>query len=418
MENRTLTNILGFTTLAYVVFFYLFLASWYQNIPWIDDFWMLGSLQKFIESDLLTIKYESLISQANEHRIVFTRLLSLFSYYVFGHVDFRFLMWVGNLSLLGSVFLLYKASAIKRTEAYLFLPVVFLVLQIQNWENLLWGLTSSQNLGVIFWTFLSLWFCKSNRLTFAIGAAFMASITSSNGLFVWFLGAFLLVSEGKKKQLIAWSFFSVATIVWYFSNYQVVNNSSIVWAKLYNHFFYFLTILGGSAPVLVVLTMPLGIVVFVILTRYLYKYDFKENKLLFAYLTFLVITVLVLAVKRCSICESAFYVTTPLSKYRIYSALILSISYLVLLDWARYKGFYLRFFYFAFPVSVIFCGISYREYIPYFKRLKNEKMTIVSNIGNQDYAVPLVPASSQMEVKQYYSRALDAGLYKIPELGK
>ena len=79
-----------------------------KNIPVGDDYWLLDFLNKFFLTDQPEEKLELLIAPHNEHRLILTKVLSVFLIKVFGDIDFRYLIFLSNIAFLLGVFHLIR----------------------------------------------------------------------------------------------------------------------------------------------------------------------------------------------------------------------------------------------------------------------------------------------------------------------
>lgn len=85
-----------------IVFYYLFVFKYAINIPFADDYdQQLAFIDSWINIDSTTEKIKLLFSQHNEHRLFTTRIIPLLSYELFGFIDMRHTMYVGNVAILG-----------------------------------------------------------------------------------------------------------------------------------------------------------------------------------------------------------------------------------------------------------------------------------------------------------------------------
>ena len=90
-----------------------------------------------------TTPLHDIIEQHNEHRIVFTRAVVLLDYYVFGAVNFRHLLFVGNFAVVlvvGLLGLVFRPQS--KWKLLLFLPVPLLMLQPQSLKNMFYPMAS------------------------------------------------------------------------------------------------------------------------------------------------------------------------------------------------------------------------------------------------------------------------------------
>ena len=208
------------------------------NIPHWDDHALKAFQVNYNKSDDFFEKIRLIFAQHNEHRITLTRLFSLIIYKIKGTIDYRWLMILGNLSLLGIASILFLIF--KKYKIYLiyFLPVSCLFFGLQLHANLFWGMASVQNFWVVFLAILTFYLLliseKKSSFYWAIFTAFWAVFTSQNGLLVPIIGIIILLFQYRKKELIYWLSSICVFIFAYFYNFTKSPDSEITNVALSN----------------------------------------------------------------------------------------------------------------------------------------------------------------------------------------
>jgi hypothetical protein len=178
------------------------------NIPTSDDYdVILSFLNAYVDipfPQTLDIIFDTYM----EHRIAFGKLITISYYEIFHEVNFIHLILIGNLSMIGTLLILYHLIPIQKDKLFIFLPVSFLFLHMQHYENAIWAMASLQNLFVVFFSLLSLILLnKKGKLFLFLGIFFavIASFTSGSGLFTFIAGVILLLfSKRSSVDLIIW----------------------------------------------------------------------------------------------------------------------------------------------------------------------------------------------------------------------
>ncbi|WP_338874454.1 hypothetical protein WBJ53_02435 [Spirosoma sp. SC4-14] len=285
------------------------------NFPVEDDF---NSALSFISDytfGKLSVgeKLKLIFSQYNEHRIVFDRLIFLTDYNLFGELNFRHLILIGNLSLVLICLLFYKAAFRQFTlfqKLVYLLPVAYSLFLFQYWELSTWSMAALQNLYVIPFAMLSLYkLTRFNRTDFvlACAAAVLATYTSGNGLFTFLAGAPLLLFTKSYRRLAVWLIVAALAIAFYFWGYIRPPYHPDVVDSLLNHtgrairYFFTLTgmLLGPGRPTLNVLFGALSLLISIGLVGYLWYAKRLVNHLaIVGWLLFLYLTCLSLMATR------------------------------------------------------------------------------------------------------------------------
>ncbi len=196
------------------------------NLPYWDDYLVQQQLLLLKSQPSGRQKLLHLFDQHWEHRIVWTRLLFAGWYKLTGTLNYYGLTLVGVSGLLALFGLL--ATIFRQTTRlpwkYL-IPVPFWLFTLQSHENLLWAMASNQNFWILVFA-LGSFYALAQQTTFsrwlALGLAVLATYTSGNGALVFVAGGMLLVwqmitNSTKRKpgqSLISrWTFVGIWAIV-------------------------------------------------------------------------------------------------------------------------------------------------------------------------------------------------------------
>lgn len=197
--------IAGCSILIVIIFFGTF---WYYsfNFPYADEFFSpcLDYLNRF-ESASFTDKIKLIFQPHYEHRIALPRLVYLLVYRFNGVLDFRIVMAIGNLFLVGMLLLYYAYFRKKELSLAYFIPIPLLLFQCSTYETSYWALTSIEKYGVLFFSLLTLYFLEEKRILLAILSACVATFTDLNGILIFLPGIFILLLTKRRNHLIYWS---------------------------------------------------------------------------------------------------------------------------------------------------------------------------------------------------------------------
>jgi hypothetical protein len=189
----------------------------------------------------------------NEHRIVVTRLVTLALAYATHNIDFRVLMLLGNLSLLGTM-LLMRAEFRDDVAAPIVGAGAILMFQWSYYEAALMASAAMPHLGVVFFALGCIFFAlrpgrPSAVLAVLLGRA--AAGSQANGLFALPIAAAGCLWQGRGRRGLALGL--LAALVWglYFHGYAKPTSHPSLLASLSNplhaaHLFF--VILGGVLP--------------------------------------------------------------------------------------------------------------------------------------------------------------------------
>ena len=369
-----------FILLPVAVFFWL-LCRYSLNIPYSDDVELiLNFLNYYSGVSGFNEKITAIFWQFNEHRLVINKLFVLCYHYLFGAVNIRMLIIIGNLFLFGLFLFLFRSfkyginkpsgdeRQVLHDKLLFFIPVAFFLFQPQYYMTIFWATASIEQLVVLFFSFMSI-YCLDRKKTgyFIISAVFaiMAVFTNGNGMIVFLVGFFILLLQKRRALLFPWSAVMIISLCIYFYHYTITARMRSF--DIVNIIIYFLIFTGsfmdplnimnsssGLKPVIIFVTFTAGIAVVLYFILLIKKEYYKKNKTIYFYLVFLLISGAVLSVFRSeSGVEQLFD-----SRYRIIPVLILVLTYMSLagLIPKQKKAKYIPAF---LIVSILFNLLSY-----------------------------------------------------------
>lgn len=319
-------------TLPVVIFYFLFF-KYTVNAPINDDYQaILDSVNKLISTDSYSEKIKILFSQHNEHRIVYDRIWAIISYKLHTHVDFNFLSFVGNLSLLGIGIIFIKRFSLLQKPFILFFPVTVFLFNVTSWENITFAMASLSNFTVYLFILISLGFItsdtseKKSNLYLAFLFLFLASITQGGGLFLIPISILVLLYKKEYRNTIIYGLLSVGLAILYFYNFQKPSHNMgaiesilefkhnvvlFAFAFLGNAFNYYLVY---NNPIYSVhFTMVVGALFFFLFLYITYTKYYKKNLFIYSLMLLLVMSAFITAVSRISFGVE----TAGASRYRI-----------------------------------------------------------------------------------------------------
>ncbi len=345
MRNRPLFIFL-LTVVLLPVVLYLRVWDYYAlNIPKWDDHTLKAFLLDYLNASTLAEKWKALSRQHNEHRILLTRLLAWWDYAYFGQLNYKHLMFAGNLLLLSVILLWWRILAHHKKPLFALVPIAFIWPTLAHWENMYWGMASVQNFGVVTLALIALYWTVRGPWPYFIAGlatAALAAFSSGNGLLVFpILIVILFLQRETRKGIIG----TIAGIVFtglYFFNFEKVDynpSAQVSIGQLFKGFFTFLGSFAevfpvkGSQDTCVVFGVLLTLVALSIVSTTLFRlirnsYDTalsrRTDAFLLGTLLFLLGTAAIVVWSR-----AGFGMETLMtSRYKLYSFLLLITAYL------------------------------------------------------------------------------------------
>ena len=384
--------LLGILIVLPVALYFYFLLEYSINIPKWDDHALKAFIVEFQNSNGFIPKLQTFFKQHNEHRIAFDRFFTLIVYWINGSIDYRWLMWIGNFTLLGLLFIYYKIFQTLKISIAYFVPIPFILFQLQLWENTFWGMAAMQNFGIIFFIFSLIYLiCLEKRAAFysALFIAFLATYTSGNGITIFPVCIFLLILQRRFKDAFVFTSISVILIFLYFYDYKFPENNpsldGIEIQKMIKGFFMFLGSVFDFLPnasqnhkILIfagffLFVSSSTIAVYLIFDSKLFKKQRNLNQIklfILGSIMFLIGTAIVVTITRISYGE----VSLLTSRYKIYSILLLITIYLAIISKINFRDNN------RIAFSLIFLAICFNllANYTYFKDVVNFRNQLIS----------------------------------------
>ncbi|NEU70914.1 hypothetical protein [Spirosoma agri] len=179
------------------------------NIPYIDDYtFLLDCLHWQLPDLTLTDYLKQLFYPHGEHVILFARLTVLADYWIEGSLNFRTLFFIGNLTFLGTVWLLVRLARRSGIQPLYLLPVTLFLFQPQSYENTTtWAICALQHLPALFFAFLAFDLISrpsERAFLLSLPVAFLAVFSNGNGLITLGVGFLVVLALKNRFRLIVW----------------------------------------------------------------------------------------------------------------------------------------------------------------------------------------------------------------------
>lgn len=327
---------------APILMFYGLLARETVNMPFLDDY---SEVLSFVSNwTRLGTVHEKVISiltwQHNEYKLMFANAVFVLQYLMYGRLNFALLSTVGNLLVL-PIFLVIcqmwrEDRRPIRERLLLFIPVSWFLFQFQYYSLLNWPASTLQNVAVVLFALVTIELLSIDRQTsffLALLSFILAIAASGNGFFVVPIGCLMLFQFRRPTRLLYWLAASAAMLAVYLYRYdfhrsQSHSDKSIVSSLHHISPLYALSLLGASiaryesyVPAAILGACLCIVFAFAIADKF-----YATNPAIFYSICFILITSLAISGLR-----SDFGITQSLvSRYRIYSNLMLVFTYLYL----------------------------------------------------------------------------------------
>lgn len=425
-----------------IVCYVALVLTYAVNVPWVDDMdAFLSFILGYSDATTLTEKLDWLLRPNNEHRILTAKLTTVLMRALTGEVNFRWLIFVAFGFLLGTFALFYRVFRSLKLPLLAFLPVCLICWQPQYYLTSLWALTGLQHGVVIFLILLSIYLLSGAgqyRFMGALAVQMLASLSMSNGLFGWVAGAVVLVLAQHWKRLGLWMGVAIATIIFYFHDFQNAqgNDSSVAFFLQSPHivvaaFFTFVGALldffpGNDIVRRSILPTLFGLVLVPAVLWFLWRMNWplwSRNRLsdmtqqrrryfFTGSYAFLFINAFIVAFLR----PRFGYEVMLVSNYMIYPALLTSLVYLNGLSELRTQQARNRWMRTGLALGVIVWVVSYGLHWPQVAQRRTMLLTFAYNQKHNDIGLgPQWGSDFATMVRRVMRDAVSRGLYHYPD---
>jgi len=244
----------GIFPFAIIGIFYFICSKYSINIPWFDDIENIPYfLIKWIEAPTLIEKWQAIIYPNNEHRVLTARMIVLCQYLVTNQLNFKDLLFYGNLSVLILFGIIAYSFVRQGGKWYLTVPVAFFIFNFQAYAGTFMTIMSMQYQMVILLSVASFYFlAKQKTFPFfiAVFLAYVDTFSMGNGMMVWPSGLVLLLFQVRWRDAFLWSLLAAVSIYLYFHGFDFVQGNEKAFAYILEYpvrtFIAFFTMLGGD----------------------------------------------------------------------------------------------------------------------------------------------------------------------------
>jgi hypothetical protein len=402
--------------------YYVVMQVFTIDIPFCDEYHVaLQWLDIYQQTDGVWKKFLHLFSQANEHRIFTFSLAVLSDYTIFGVINFKRLLWEGNLAMLLLLFLVNLLNSTDCRNPWMILPVALLLFapqnEITNWPLVSFGtiLQSSMVIASLYLLSRTGWL----NLAAAVLLAAIATFSFGNGMFTFVVG-FLVLALKKPSHPVTWLVWSAAmtmAVFLYFRDYTFISESGRFESVLRNPIpviQFFLTFFGSilRIPHVQTIWITLGGLIPILAFGYLIIFKRKEiikYPVILAVLLFILISAALTAVSRQAF--GVFGATAP--RYILLQALFLALLFLLYMN---IFGFRKRG---LFPLLLAAGLLLYGVRLPYgiysLNRHKNHLKEIISAYNTDPQSI-ITAGPPPNEIRRILDRSILTGVYTPPPI--
>ena len=388
------------------------------NTPFFDDFDSIARfINLFTDTDSLGEKLNLVLSQHNEHRMAFLRLVAVSVFYLWGHLDFILLCYIGNAALALIAYFLFRSFKTNgKYKVLFFSPVVFLLFQPQYYDTLLLPTTLLSSFYVSLFALVTLFFIeKKSRISFIAACIFSVctAFTLGNGLLIFPLGLASFCLQRSFRRAGLWLLISLLVGIIYFTGYGLPSGHPGVTEALFNikrTILYALSLTGSAAgfsSFYPSFFCGIGIVLyFIFLTASKYH---KNNPTLYLFFLFILLTIGINALLRSG--QGVEYAFTQ-PRYKFIAIFPVILTYLSLREIVRGKQGPVWVTLTGLILALVFFTVSFTLYSPkveeYSETLK--RGLIRWHVDGSGLFYPYPEKASDL-----LNKLIEKSIYRFPE---
>ena len=226
MKNLNLKDLSIIVGILPILFFVYYVWQYTINIPFLDDNLYytkavvdVNKSQSFSETFKIFMRQHTI----TEHKTPVSRIAAFLIYKITGKLNFFTFAQIGNLTLFGILFLFWQFFRKHAWNVVYFLPIPFLIFQMQTYENQFWTICNwtYYPIGLMQMVILYLLsYQNKNNLLYAALIAILVTFTFSNGMFVFLPAGLVLTYQKRYKELGFLFVIGIACVALYFSGYK------------------------------------------------------------------------------------------------------------------------------------------------------------------------------------------------------
>jgi hypothetical protein len=315
------------------------------DIPNLDDY---DSLLAFL-NQLIQLKTTAarvswfLAAQQGEFKVLFLHGVACLQLGLCGHIDFQILGAIADGFVLLTALLLWRMFLPSHenlaTRMAFFIPVPWLIFQLQYWDDLNWATPGLQHVAVLLFSFGAIFLLVRRgrwQLCGALAFLILAVASDGNGLLVIPIGLLILIVNRRSMSVIGWLVASTGCIAVYAYHYGATLSPTGVHRSIFSVVLqlrpdYVLCCIGGALGLIFpsgVASFLLGTLLCAFFAWMAYRGYIRRNPAVSCCVLFLLLTAVGVAGLR-----SDLGVTQSLtSRYTIYSALFLVFAWFAIVE--------------------------------------------------------------------------------------
>jgi hypothetical protein len=411
-----LINSIKFLIFLPVLIYFYSIHVYATNIPFSDDYiHYLDQIISIIQVDTLSEKFAVLFSNSLQTLLLFNKISILLIYSIWGEINLKIFIFIGNSALLGSLFFLYKTLPENREKIFLVFPVVLILFQLKpNWIHLASGLNLGYHFGLLS-TGLTFYLLEKKQTKYVFIAGIFAAnslLTTGSGVVTLATGWLILIIQKRFRLALAW-FFTTLIILFTFFFWSNLTDDSLSIPSLNDLTdvgVFFISFLGAAfsfksqAVIFIFGTLIVFYFIFLI-----YKKYYLTNLTIFSFMVYIILVAAMVALYRSELGAGAVFA----DRYKIFSLFMSALIYISIVDLV-YSGLNRKWIFLVCMIMIT--GLIYFvSYAEGKNKLAFSKYLLVWRTNQWlDQNFNLMAHPFEHLSNPIMTRALTSGYYKLP----
>jgi hypothetical protein len=374
-------------------------------------------VMQILQAESLVGKLSLLFTHLNEHLFVLSRSIFILVYFVFGAIDFKILVLIGNLALLGLLFFAYKTLPEKQEKIFLLIPVALLLFQLkQNWVFLIWAMEALAALYALCFAGLSFYFLGKKSTKYFWWALFFALIsllTHGSGVAILLVGGALLLIQKRFSMASIWIFGALPVLVIYFNKLHFISDSPMTvlslndLARIGRFFISFIGAMASYDNQTSLFTLGAFIICYFIFL--VFKKYYKTNIAVFGFMVYLIFMAAMVALSRSGVEENLVFS----NRYKIFSLTMVMLVYISAVD-LFYPSTSRRWVFLAGMILVMgfMFLVSYGGGREKLEFARHSQLYRINQWLDKNYSLY---DKGESRTNMVMTKALIGGFYKVPD---
>lgn len=329
IKNRFEFYNLSYAVISFSFLLYFWIILKYTSYMPIEDDYstVLAFLNSYLTPDTTMLQKLKMLFHLNaEHRLVFANAIILAQYYLFDQANFLYLVLIGNLGWLLTIYLLWKYSTKKNDISITaFAPVVLIMLSFSHASLMTWATGSLQQYWQLFFALFSIWLLTNKYTLQAFIFMTIAIFTGGGGMVLIPIFFLYFLMHKSWKHLAIFSILSLLIVLFYFVvlDYKSLDrNIYLLIDKPLDAILFLLTFLGNFGTSYPLAAYIGGVLILAYL--WIFKFLFKHMSFIAWSILYIIMTAFLVSVIRF---EQGLTFALP-SRYSIYSISFLALIYI------------------------------------------------------------------------------------------